>query len=155
MRRFTALVICLLALPYAHAQSGLYINDVFEGKDIDKKKMVETLIRGEQLARYRLTAFHSVKFTATEQLRDVVEKKFQMDMERNAIPQKGKQNCEMELRNGHLFYAIVEVGTRSSVERHYISYQCSTTTAPGKFNITLVYIEGHCDINQLKKIFKN
>lgn len=155
MKRFILLIISLIVISYAHGQSGLYINDVFEGKDISKKDMVETLIKGEQLAQYHLTTFHSVKFTATEQQRDAVEKKFQMDMERNTKNLHSQQNCEMELRNGHLFYAIAEVDTRSWPERRYISYQCSATTAPNKYNITLVYIEGRCDLNKLKKIFKN
>lgn len=154
MKRVILLIICFISLVTIHAQSGLYINDVFEGKDISKKEMVETLIKGEQLAQYHLTVFHSVKFTATEQQRDAVEKKFQMDMEHNTKNSNGKQNCEMEMRNGHLFYAIVEVDSHS-FERKHISYQCSATTAPNKYNITLVYIEGYCDIKQLKKIFKN
>lgn len=154
MKRFLLLILCLVSLVHADAQSGLYINDVFEGKDISKKEMVETLIRGDQLSQYLLTVFHSVKFTATEQQRDAVEKKFKMDMEHNTKKSGNKQNCEMEIRGGHLFYAIVEVNSRSD-ERRYISYQCSATTAPNRYNITLVYIEGYCDLKKLKKIFKN
>ncbi|MCH5174986.1 MAG: hypothetical protein J1F40_03810 [Prevotellaceae bacterium] len=155
MRRIILLFLCFISLTNAYSQSGLYINDVFEGKDINKKEMVETLIKGEQLAQYHLTVFHSVKFTATEQQRDVVEKKFQLDMENNTKNFSNKQNCEMEMRNGHLFYAIAEVDSHSYAERKHISYQCSATTVPNKYNITLVYIEGYCDLKQLKKIFKN
>ena len=153
MRRFILLIICFIPIAATYAQSGLHINDVFEGKDISKKEMVETLIKGEQLAQYHLTVFHSVKFTATEQQRDAVEKKFQMDMESKSS--NNQQNCEMEMRNGHLFYAIAEVDSHPYSGRKHISYQCSATTVPNKYNITLVYIEGYCDLKQLKKIFKN
>ena len=155
MKRIILLIICILSLANANAQSGLHINDVFEGKDISKKEMVETLIKGVQLEQYQLRVFHSVKFTATEQQRDAVEKKFQMDLDDHIKTYSDNTtNYEMERRGGHLFYAIAEVNARSHSGRQYISYQCSATTIPNKFNITLVYIEGYCTFDQLKHTFK-
>lgn len=155
MKRFLSFFISLLALCCAHAQNGLHINDVFVGKDISKKEMVETFIKGVRLSQYQLRVFHSVKFTATEQQRDAIEKKFQMDLGENIKTYANDtQNSEMEFRGGHLFYAIAEVDVYPHNGRQYISYQCSATTMPNKYNITLVYIEGYCTFNQLKHTFK-
>lgn len=156
MKRFILLIFNFIILSAMQAQEGLHINTVFEGKVIDKDKMVETLIMGEQLSRYNLTAFHCVKFTASSEQRDAIEKLFKMDIEDHGKNLISNENCEMELRNGHLFYAIAEVKSQSPFLMRYISYQCSSTTVSNnRHNITLVCIDGRCKLQQLKKFFKN
>mgnify|MGYP006873053893 CR=1 FL=1 len=154
MKRLTLLILCIIATAGIHAQSRVSISDIFEGKVIDKSRITETLIRGEQLEPYHLTSFHSVKFNASEKEREEVEKAFCADMTQYAAKSNsGKPNSEMENRGGHLYYAIAEVKPESPFDRRYICYQCSTG-AHGTFGITLVCLEGHVSLQDLRKMFK-
>ena len=154
MKRLILLILNVVITASLYAQKGLNINDIFEGKVIDKSRITETLIRGEQLEAYHLTAFHSVKFNATEKERNVVEKAFYADMAQNDIrKEKGKENSEMENRGGHLYYAIVEVKPYSPFDRRYICSQCSTETH-GAFGITVVCLEGQVSLQDLRRMFK-
>ena len=49
------------------AQTGLKINDLFEGRIVPQDKMVETRVRGKTLAKYQLTYYRSVRLTVAEE----------------------------------------------------------------------------------------
>lgn len=154
MKRWILLVFCTTVAMAIHAQKRLNISDFFDGKDIDKSSVTETFIQGDQLKPYHLTSFHSVKFNTSEKERDYLEKDFYGYMMRNAVKTAGgKSNCEMESRSGHLYYAIVEVKPSSPFDQRFISYQCSTTPR-GTCDITLVCLEGHVSLQDLRKMFK-
>ncbi|MBQ6965003.1 MAG: hypothetical protein IJP82_04855 [Bacteroidaceae bacterium] len=154
MKRLMILILCAITTVSIHAQKWLSISDIFEGKVIDKSRITETLIKGEQLEPYHLTSFHSVKFNATEKERDDIEKAFYTDMTQHAAKNSsGKPNSEMENRGGHLYYAIAEVKPDSPFDRRYICYQCSKG-AHATFGITLVCLEGHVSLQDLRKMFK-
>ena len=65
----------------ASAQEGLHINEVFEGKLIDKEEIRESLIKGESLAPYKLNVLHTIKFSASSKERARVDALFTKDME--------------------------------------------------------------------------
>ena len=50
-----SLIISQLSFSGVAAQTGLKINDLFEGRIIPQEKMVETRVRGKTLAKYQLT----------------------------------------------------------------------------------------------------
>ena len=91
----------------AFAQKGLCINDVFEGKVVLKNQMQESLIKGDNLASYKLKVLHTTKFTTHNINREEVEKLFNEDMKSRFSDDD--ENMEMESRNGHLYYAIVQL----------------------------------------------
>ncbi|MBR1668594.1 MAG: hypothetical protein IJ693_09995 [Bacteroidaceae bacterium] len=154
MKRLILLILCTVSMTSIQAQRGLNINALFEGKVIDKSRLTETLVRGEQLEAYHLTAFHSIKFTASEKERDLAEKAFYADMTQNDIKKdKGTLNSEMENQGGHLYYAIIEVKPDTPFDRRYICYQCSEGTH-GTYNITLVCLEGKVSLQDLRRMFK-
>ena len=139
--------ICLSAL----AQKGLKINDVFEGKVILKSKMQESLIKGDNLAAYNLKVLHTVKFTTPFRLRrEEVEKLFYEDMEKRLSDDD--ENMELESRNGHLYYAIVQLSNTEKGAHRFICYQCRDKS--GDYDITLVYMEGKASLADLRKTFK-
>ena len=58
-------IICQFS--FCVAQTGLKINDLFEGRIVPQEKMVETRVRGKTLAKYQLTYYRSVRLTVAEE----------------------------------------------------------------------------------------
>ena len=142
------LILIGITLPIS-AQKGLHINEVFEGGIIQKTGMRKTLVKGESLEPYRLAVLHTAKFTADSSCRDKVEARFSEDMGESL---SDKDNIELEYRDGHLYYAVVQIAdTRNGLHR-YICYQCRINAK--EYIITLAYMEGKATLADLKKTFK-
>ena len=105
---FLSLIIFALALPIA-AQDGLEINKVFKGEIVSEKAMKESLVKGDNLAPYKLRVLHTAKFTVGDSRRDEVEALFEEDMKGRLS--EDDENIELEYRDGHLYYAIEQEGT--------------------------------------------
>ena len=69
----------LLSATLAGAQTGLKINDLFEGRIIPQERMIETRVRGKTLAKYQLSYYRSVRFTVGESEADRVLKMVEDD----------------------------------------------------------------------------
>ena len=132
------------------AQRGLQINEVFEGKVIAKQYMQESLIKGDNVAPYKLKLLHTVKFLANNSQRAKADALFNIDM-RERISDDDS-NMEMETRDGFLYYAIVQLTDNDKGSHRYICYQCRPKST--KFDITMVYMEGEASLADLRKTFK-
>lgn len=132
------------------AQQGLQINEVFEGKVIAKQYMQESLIKGDNVAPYKLRLLHTVKFLANNSQRAKADALFNIDM-RERISDDDS-NMEMETRDGFLYYAIVQLTDNDKGSHRYICYQCRPKST--KFDITMVYMEGEASLADLRKTFK-
>lgn len=66
MIRILTTILMLTASLTIQAQQGLAINQLFEGRIIPPTDMVETRVRGREIAKYQLSFFHSLRFEATE-----------------------------------------------------------------------------------------
>ena len=132
------------------AQRGLQINEVFEGKVIAKQYMQESLIKGDNVAPYKLRLLHTVKFLANSSQRAKADALFNIDM-RERISDDDS-NMEMETRDGFLYYAIVQLTDNDKGSHRYICYQCRPKST--KFDITMVYMEGEASLADLRKTFK-
>lgn len=132
------------------AQRGLQINEVFEGKVIAKQYMQESLIKGDNVAPYKLRLLHTVKFLANNSQRAKADALFNIDM-RERISDDDS-NMEMETRDGFLYYAIVQLTDNDKGSHRYICYQCRPKST--KFEITMVYMEGEASLADLRKTFK-
>lgn len=147
------ILILLLApcsLLLCQAQQGLHINDIFEGRLIDKEKMQESLVRGDILAQYKLQVLHTVKFAANDKERAKADALFSRDMEGRISDDES--NMEMESHNGHIYYAIVQLTDSQKGRHRYICYQCKEKAS--HYDITLVYMEGKATLADLRKSFK-
>lgn len=132
------------------AQRGLQINEVFEGKVIAKQYMQESLIKGDNVAPYKLRLLHTVKFLANNSQRARADALFNIDM-RERISDDDS-NMEMESRDGFIYYAIVQLTDNDKGLHRYICYQCRPKST--KFDITMVYMEGEASLADLRKTFK-
>lgn len=132
------------------AQRGLQINEVFEGKVIAKQYMQESLIKGDNVAPYKLRLLHTVKFLANNSQRAKADALFNIDM-RERISDDDS-NMEMESRDGFIYYAIVQLTDNEKGSHRYICYQCRPRST--KYDITLAYMEGSATLADLRKTFK-
>lgn len=135
------------------AQAGLNINDIFEGKVVSRKFMNESIIQGESLKAYSLDVLRTVKFTATEKERDEVERLFMLDIE--PFMHGTTDNIELEKREEHLYYAIVQIANAKKGDEEknkYICYQCRKNAK--MFDITVVYMKGEATMLQLRDTFR-
>ena len=143
------LALIAASLPLS-AQEGLRINEVFEGNIINELAMQESLVKGESLEPFKLKVLHTVKFTTGNSPRDKVEALFEEDMKGRLSDDN--DNLELEYRDGHLYYAIVQIADTKKGLHRYICYQCRQET--GGNSITLVYMEGKASLADLRKTFK-
>ena len=143
------LALIAASLPLS-AQEGLRINEVFEGNIINELAMQESLVKGESLEPFKLKVLHTVKFTTGNSPRDKVEALFEEDMKGRLS--EDDENIELEYRDGHLYYAIVQLTDSKKGLHRYICYQCRQTM--GGNGITLVYMEGKASLADLRKTFK-
>ena len=132
------------------AQRGLQINEVFEGKVIAKQYMQESLIKGDNVAPYKLRLLHTVKFLANNSQRAKADALFNIDMKERISDDDS--SMEMETRDGFLYYAIVQLTDNDKGSHRYICYQCRPKST--KFDITMVYMEGEASLADLRKTFK-
>lgn len=134
----------------ASAQKGLCINEVFEGKLIEKERMQESLVKGDNLAAYNLKVLHTVKFGANDEERARVDQLFTEDMKERISDDDS--NMEYESRDGFIYYAIVQLTDNKEGTHRYICYQCKERYS--HYYITLVYMEGMASLSDLRKTFK-
>jgi hypothetical protein len=132
------------------AQEGLRINEVFEGHVVSKQFIRESLIKGDNLAPYNLKVLHTAKCEANSRERITMEQLFEEDMKQRISDDNS--NMEMESRDGHLYYAIVQIADTKKGTHRYICYQCRDRSS--HFDITLVYMEGKASLADLRKTFK-
>ena len=135
---------------YVTAQEGLQINEVFEGKILDKEEMRESLIKGETLEPYKLDMLHTIKFAANSKERAKVNALFIRDMEDRIS--NDDSNMEYESRDGYIYYAIVQITDNKKGRHRYICYQCRDKS--DHYDITLAYMEGKASLADLRKTFK-
>ena len=151
MKRTLFILLMLIGISLStSAQRGLQINEVFEGKVIAKQYMQESLIKGDNVAPYKLRLLHTVKFLANNSQRAKADAFFNIDM-RERISDDDS-NMEMETRDGFLYYAIVQLTDNEKGSHRYICYQCRPKST--KFDITMVYMEGEASLADLRKTFK-
>lgn len=128
----------------SYAQQGLRINELFEGRIIPPERMVETRVRGKTLAKYQLSYYRSLRFTASEdeaeRVRIIVEEDGK-DRPSSALAKtQGKQNSDTYK------VQVGKVGDRNC----YLCYQAQWKGSKAERTVTVIYMEG--SINSLQKL---
>ena len=151
MKRLFIIHLMLLGITLcANSQEGLRINEVFEGHVVTKQFIQESLVKGDNLAPYNLKVLHTAKCIANAKERVTMEQLFEEDMKESISDDDS--NMEMESRDGHLYYAIVQLKDNTKGTHRYICYQCRDRSS--HYDITLVYMEGKASLADLRKTFK-
>lgn len=138
-RSFFLFFLLLFGAIGAGAQKGLHTAPLFEGKVVAATNKVETIAKGQQIAVYRLSLFHSLRCTVGEEDLTTIDKMVRADA--SAAVEK-----EVELRSGRLSYALLRLVPQRNKNR-YLCYQRNASGA------LVVYMEGTASLSHLKKIF--
>ena len=141
LRFFLTAIVALLAFE-AHAQQGLNVNALFQGKVVPHEEMVDVRVKGRAISKYKLDFYRSIRFNATEQQRNVVDDLVDSDC-------KTAMGTEQTTRNGTTTL-IMTLPKQGNMNR----YLCYITCRKGRTTvITVVYMEGKVEsIAELRKL---
>ena len=146
MTRILTTIIMLIVSLAMQAQQGLPINKLFAGDIVPQNEMVETRIKGKEIAKYQLSYFRSLRFEAgksdVEQIRALLETGKHQDMYfRSDKPSKSLTIMVQFMPQGQLNrFACMKVrNTNKTIE-----------------NVTVIYMEGRLDsLEKLQGIINN
>jgi len=135
----------LFSATAAHAQTGLKMNELFEGRIIPQERMVETRVRGKTLEKYQLTYYRSLRFTATKeetlQLRRMVDD-----------DSRGRFTSVYETKGAYT--QKVQVPSQGDKNR-FLCYQEQWKKIDYQREVTVIYMEGHvADLGELEELLK-
>jgi hypothetical protein len=134
-------VICHLT--FSVAQTGLRINDLFEGRIIPRERMVETRVRGRTLAKYQLTFYRSLRFSASTE--EVVRL-------RRIIDEDGQGHHATGTEAGQSYTIHIQLSPQRGKNR-FLCYQDVFESKKKPREVTVIYMEGTIsDIYKLEEI---
>lgn len=133
MKRFLlslSFVICHLT--FSVAQTGLRINDLFEGRIIPRERMVETRVRGRTLAKYQLTFYRSLRFSAsTEEVAHL----------RRIIDEDGWGHHATGTEAGKTYTMHIQLSPQGGKNR-FLCYQDVFESKKKPREVMVIYMEG-------------
>ena len=138
----------------AYAQTGLKINELFEGRIIPQEKMVETRVRGKTLAKYRLTYYRSVRFNATEEEANRLLQLVEADGKGHFATGGDKTRKTMYGKEHSVTFKtqVGKLGDKNS----FLCYQALWRGNNPERRVTVIYMEGPVgSLEQLEKLMKD
>lgn len=138
-------IVLLLSATLSHAQSGMHIDVLFNAKGKWNCKFEATYITGKMLKPYNLTLFrcHTIR---DSRYYDEIESIVNKDADKAISKETG-------YINGKLYYGFFMFPQQGDKYR-YIFYRNSSLRIDEPNELTIVYMEGYCDMNELKNMFK-
>lgn len=142
MKRYLLLIaVCLCALcGTAQVAQGLNIASALNGLYSDAPYATETIVSGKQLQPYNLKSYHSLTVTdpaAIENLQRMVK------ADRDAALEKEEKTV-----GGRLNYAFYEFRPGKNTLNRFVFFFSNKSKA------ILIYMEGHTDVQTIKKLIK-
>ncbi len=143
-------LICQLSFSEALAQTGLKINDLFEGRVIQQERMVETRVRGQSIAKYQLSYYRSLRLSATDkeagQLRQLLgqdaERSIDMRTSRKTPHRWDTWTCKLQMPS-------------AGNKNRFVCYQEQWDKAHELCEVTVIYMEGTVEsLEQLEELLK-
>lgn len=127
------------------ASGPLAVESLFDGRFRTDPRVTETIISGTSLADYNLSSYKSLTFTGAPELTPDVEK---------AVTRDGAtaRDREVSYQDGHLYYGFYALPPRNNLKRYIFYLNRASKSTTGK--VILIYVEGHADINQIKRMLK-
>ena len=132
----------------AHAQHGLAIDNVFAGRIVPLEQMVETRVRGKDIAKYQLTYFRSLRFGATVAQTDEIFALVEKDVHEELVRSGGGKGSKTTRT------LMVRLRAEGKVNR----FVCvkSRSLSSKRNEVILIYMEGALNsLEKLGEILKN
>ena len=92
MKKIMILYLMFVTSLSASAQTGLKMNELFQGRIIPQERMVETRVRGKTLEKYHLTYYRSLRLNATHDEAERLRQLLGQDAERSIDMQTSRKN---------------------------------------------------------------
>jgi hypothetical protein len=141
----------LLLATLAEAQTGLKINDLFEGRIIPQERMVETRVRGKTLAKYQLSYYRSVRFTVSESEADRVLQMVEDDS-KGHFASGGNKSSKTVFGKEHSINFKTQV-RRQGDRNCFLCYQAWWRGNTSEREVTVIYMEGSVkSLGQLEEL---
>ncbi|MBQ8095709.1 MAG: hypothetical protein IJ243_01280 [Prevotella sp.] len=143
-------LICQLSFSETLAQSGLKINDLFEGRVIPQERMVETRVRGKSIAKYQLSYYRSLRLSATDKEAGQLRQLLGQDADRSIDMRTSRQNphrwdtwtCKLQMPS-------------AEGKNRFVCYQEHWDKAHEQCEVTVIYMEGTVEsLEQLEELLK-
>ena len=147
MKRITIIILtCLLTSMAAMAQKGLNINRLFDGRFKKATGATEIIVTGYQAREIGLTVYHSLSVTD----------KGQAELVEGLVVKDGSQaiDKEVEYRNGQLYYGFYTLQKNKGENRYIFYLNQNLARKSPKAVVTLIYMEGSANSEQIKKLIR-
>ena len=152
MKRILFFMLMFIGSMTASAQQGLHINELFEGRIIPQERMIETRVRGRTLSKYRLSFYHSVRLTATNEEARLIRSLAEKDS------QKNKSSISESKSEGKLTHVVNTYTLKVQVQPQgdkncFLCYQERQAGAKKPIEITVIYLEGNVrSVHELEEL---
>ena len=154
MKKFMILFLMLATGLSASAQTGLKINELFEGRIIPQERMVETRVRGKTLEKYQLSYYRSVRMTVTEEEADQLLQMVEEDGKEQCAIGHGGAWKETVFGKEHTYTWKTQVRKQGD-QNCFLCYHAKWKNKSPEREVTVIYMEGSVrSLNKLEELLK-
>ena len=150
MKRFLIMMALLLTVCLAQAQTGLKINELFQGRIIPQERMIETRVRGKTLQKYQLTYYRSLRMNVSNEENKLLGQLLDQDV-KNCIDMRSYRE------NPHSWktYTCKMQMPSSGGKNRYLCFQEQWNSRHDQWEVTVIYMEGTVgSLEQLEELLK-
>lgn len=140
----------LFSATAAHAQTGLKMNELFEGRIIPQERMVETRVRGKTLEKYQLTYYRSLRMNISSEENKLLGQLLDQDM-KNSIDMRSYRE------NPHSWktYTCKMQFPSSDGKNRFLCLQEQWNSRHEQCEVTVIYMEGNvASLGELEELLK-
>ena len=150
MKKAVIIFLMLMASIATFAQSGLKMNDLFEGRVIPQERMVETRVRGKSLEKYQLTYYRSLRMKVTFEENKLLGQLLEKDKEISIDMRSYRDNphswktytCKMQL-------------PPQGGKNRYLCLREQWNVRHEQCEVTVIYMEGSVgSLDELEELLK-
>jgi hypothetical protein len=145
MKKLIVMILMLAVGVSAHAQTGLKINSLFEGRIIPQERLVDTRVRGKTLEKYHLSYYRSLRFTVSE------EERLRL---RKIVDSDSRGHFADIYETNNTYTQKIQVDAQNGKNR-FLCYQEQHKGKGGLCQVTVIYMEGTVSsLKQLEELLK-
>ena len=150
MKKFFIMLLLLTAWTTGRAQTGLQIDQLFQGRIIPQERMVETRVRGRSIAKYQLSFYRSLRLSATGKEAGQLRQLLGQDAEQSIDMRTSRKNphrwdtwtCKLQM-------------PAAGGKNRYLCYQELWDKAHEQAELTIIYMEGAVEsLEKLEELLK-
>lgn len=141
------LIIMFMMLPLSASSQRLNIERVLDGRYKKNPHTTDVVYKGQHLFDLSIDYFHSLTVEDDEQLMDILAEAFSQDEKHAAYK-------EITKRGQHLFFGLYNMKYNGETNRFALFKDMRHAPSGRKKQVILIYMEGYCSIDKIKKMFK-